>query len=62
MNSHTHKTDAIGIVQNKDPLIVTNLWELIEAIGDEVQPGEEDLIPAVIVHLIENGKLDTLKR
>ncbi len=35
----------------------TTLYELIEAISDVVEAGEEILIPKVVLHLIDSGKI-----
>lgn len=33
------------------------LYDLIEAINEEVEPGEEDLVVAVVRHLFETGQV-----
>ena len=38
----------------------TTLYQLIGAISDAVEPGEENLIPAVVINLIESGKIRKL--
>jgi hypothetical protein len=35
----------------------TTLYELIDAISDVVEAGEERLIPKVVLHLIDSGKI-----
>ena len=35
----------------------TTLYELIEAISDVVEAGEEKFIPEILLHLIESGKI-----
>ena len=40
--------------------IKTTLYQLIGAISDAVRPGEENLIPAVVINLIESGKIRKL--
>jgi hypothetical protein len=37
--------------------IKTTLYDLIEAIGTEVEPGEDDLIIATVVHLLNSGRV-----
>jgi hypothetical protein len=37
--------------------IHTTLYDLIEAISAEVAPGEDDLVTATLVHLINSGRL-----
>ena len=40
--------------------IETTLYDLIEAISAEVNPNEEDLVVATIVHLLASGKVKFL--
>ncbi len=40
--------------------IKTTLYQLIGAISDAVKPGEEILIPAVVINLIESEKIRML--
>jgi len=41
------------------PIIIkTTLYELIRAIGEEVQPGEDRLVAAVVLCLFETGKVN----
>ena len=35
----------------------TTLYEIIEAIGDELETGEESVIAAVILNLIQSGRM-----
>lgn len=37
--------------------IHTTLYDLIEAISAEVAPGEDDLVTATLVHLINSGRI-----
>jgi hypothetical protein len=37
--------------------VKTTLYELVEAISDEVEPGEDDLIIATVVHLLNSGRV-----
>jgi len=37
--------------------IRTTLGELIEAINEGVKPEEDNLVPEVVVHLIETGRI-----
>ena len=37
--------------------IETTLYELVEAISTEVEPGEDDLIIATVVHLLNSGRV-----
>jgi predicted DNA-binding protein len=38
----------------------TTLYELIDAINAEVQPGEDQLVAEVVLHLIETGQAQLL--
>jgi hypothetical protein len=35
----------------------TTLYELIEAISEVVEAGEESLVPKVVLHLMDSGKM-----
>jgi hypothetical protein len=35
----------------------TTLYELIEAINEVVRAGEERLIPLIVLHMIDSGKI-----
>lgn len=37
--------------------INTNLYDLIEAMGDEIRVGEEMLIAQTILHMIKTGRM-----
>jgi hypothetical protein len=37
--------------------IHTTLYDLIEAIGDEISAGEDELLAEAVVHLMETGRL-----
>jgi hypothetical protein len=38
-------------------IIKTTLYELIEAIGDVIETGEEKFIPEILLYLIDSGKI-----
>jgi hypothetical protein len=38
-------------------IIKTTLYELIEAIGDVIETGEEKFIPEILLDLIDSGKI-----
>jgi hypothetical protein len=42
--------------------IDTTLYELIEAIMDTIEPGEDALIEATVQGLVESGKLSWIRR
>jgi hypothetical protein len=55
-------TPAHGIadpeqLQGASTTIETTLYDLVEAISSEVEPGEEDLITATLVHLLNSGRV-----
>ncbi len=37
--------------------IITTLYDLIAALNEEVEPGEEDAVTAAVVHLCHTGRL-----
>lgn len=50
----------MGAIRRENPHsthITTTLYDLIEAISDEVQPGEESLLADVVLHLLDSGKI-----
>ena len=57
MDTVAYKTDVFYPAQRRDSFIVTNLYDLIEAVSNEVEPGEEELIFSVILDLVESGRL-----
>jgi len=42
--------------------IVTTLYDLITALHESIEPGEEDLVPAAVVHLVNAGYVNCLAR
>ena len=42
--------------------IVTTLYDLITALHESIEPGEEDLVPAAVVHLVNAGHVKCLAR
>jgi len=38
----------------------TTLYELIDAISEQVQPGEDGLVAEVVLHLLETGRIKFL--
>ena len=39
-------------------LVETTLYELIEAVGDELEPGEEDFLTVVVLHMLRAGRIE----
>jgi hypothetical protein len=58
-------TDPLKIGRDARPkpgrvvIIKTTLYELIEAISDVAEPGGETLVDAVVLNLIDSGKMRT---
>jgi hypothetical protein len=42
--------------------IVTTLYDLITAMHESIEPGEEDLVTAAVVHLVKAGHVKGLAR
>jgi hypothetical protein len=42
--------------------IVTTLYDLITALHESMEPGEEDLVTAAVVHLVNAGHVKCLDR
>ena len=42
--------------------IVTTLYDLIAALHESIEPGEEDLVTAAVVHLVNAGHVKGLAR
>ena len=49
-------------VTNKVKRFRSTLYELMEAIGDVIQPGEERLVAVVVQDLMDSGQLRFLGR
>jgi len=37
--------------------IETTLWKLVEALNEEVCPDEEHLLPLIVNHMLDSGRL-----
>ncbi len=42
---------------NKSENTITNLYNLFEAVFDEVDTEDENIVPSVVMHLIDTGKV-----
>ena len=42
--------------------LVTTLYDLIAALHESIEPGEEDLVTAAVVHLVNAGHVKCLSR
>jgi hypothetical protein len=56
MQSTTHRHPVTPSAKAAPTTIETSLYDLIAAISDEVEPGEEDLVTAMAVHLLHSGR------
>lgn len=36
--------------------VETSLWKLVEALNEEVCPGEEHLLPLIVSHMLNSGR------
>lgn len=57
MKTSAHVWQAPNIESRRAISIKSTLYDLIEAISDEVEQGEENLITASVLDLIESGKI-----
>jgi hypothetical protein len=51
-----HVTQSLQVLPRENPeyeYITTTLYELIEAINEELQPGEEELLGRIVLDLAE---------
>ena len=46
-----------GLLESKTITTKTNLYRLIEAIQEEVSPGDDALVVAVVSHLLSTGRI-----
>jgi hypothetical protein len=57
MQISTQSIPAQVLAYTEPTTVETTLYELVEAIGAEVEPGEDDLIIATVVHLLNSGRV-----
>jgi len=48
---------AMGLAHPELNTIATTLYELIEAIGEEMRPGEDRLVTETVLHLFDTGQV-----
>jgi hypothetical protein len=48
--------------ETKSRAIISTLYDLIEALGEAIQPGEERLVPIVVLDLMQSGQLRFLRQ
>jgi hypothetical protein len=56
MEATARNYNPIEVARSKSTNIRTTLYELIEAIDEAVEPGEEWLVATTILHLFNTGK------
>lgn len=54
-------TDPSPDATRSNATIRTTLYDLIEAINDEIGPDEEQLVVATVVHLLQTGRVRFLE-
>jgi hypothetical protein len=45
------------LAHRKSTITITTFYELIKAISEELQPGEENLLSYVVIHLLVTGRV-----
>jgi hypothetical protein len=58
------KTQSLQQVERDEPecrYIATSLYELIETINEELQPGEEELLGRIVIDLAEDQRIQFVK-
>jgi len=43
--------------ENKNKIMTTNLYSIIEAIEGELHTEETELVPSIVMHMIDSGKI-----
>ncbi|RJP78776.1 MAG: hypothetical protein C4522_12050 [Desulfobacteraceae bacterium] len=49
--------DMNTINQSENEKVTTSLYSIIESIEEELRTGESEMIPTIIAHMIESGKI-----
>ena len=57
MQPMTQTLPAMELAHRALNAIATTLYELIEAIGEEVRPGEDRLVTETVLHLFDTGQV-----
>jgi hypothetical protein len=55
-SSTPHRTSPMSLTTTAPATIQTTLYDLIAAIDAEVEPGEEELVTAAVIHLLNSGR------
>jgi hypothetical protein len=56
MEAIVRDLDTLEPIYPGTTTIKTSLYELIEAISEEVKPGEDELVAETVLHLFETGQ------
>jgi len=57
MQPMTQTLPAMELAHPELNTIATTLYELIEAVSEEVQPGEDRLVTETVLHLFDTGQV-----
>jgi hypothetical protein len=57
MNALAHKSRLDSRHSDELSAFTSSLYDLIEAISDEVEPGEDQLVCATVLSLMKSGKI-----
>lgn len=57
MKPTTQTISTIEPAHQSSRTIKTTLYELVEAIIEELQPGEDHLVPIIVSHFFDTGKI-----
>ena len=55
MAKRANKLENHKLPVRKKSIIKTTLYELIELVRGEIRPGEENLVPAIVNHIMTSG-------
>jgi hypothetical protein len=59
---HTAQASPKTAPEHQRAPLVTTVYELIEAIDEELQPGEEELLAEVFCHMANRGKIGLIHK
>jgi hypothetical protein len=61
METATNRTFSARQKESASPVpIKITLYELVEAISDELQPGEDGLVTQVVMHMLATGNIKSI--
>lgn len=56
MKNNSRKSRSEYTIKVSEGRTKTSLYDLIEAVSEEVRPGEDNLIPETVQHLFDSGQ------